>query len=45
MTAEVCDVIVTSMVALHRLGVPDPAARFTEHLHRTAARTLTPRQS
>ncbi|RSS79291.1 NUDIX domain-containing protein [Streptomyces sp. WAC06614] len=39
-TAEVCDVIVTAMVTLHRLGVPDPAGVFAAHLERTAARTL-----
>ncbi|CAL9666234.1 hypothetical protein SUDANB105_07255 [Streptomyces sp. enrichment culture] len=43
-TAEVCDVIVTSMVTLHRLGVPDPAAVFTEHLRGAAARTLAARR-
>ncbi|MBG0855822.1 MazG-like family protein [Streptomyces spinoverrucosus] len=44
-TAEVCDVIVTSMVTLHRLGVPNPEARFAEHLEQAAARTLTSRES
>ncbi|GCB49591.1 MazG-like family protein [Streptomyces sp. NL15-2K] len=44
-TAEVCDVIVTSMVTLHRLGVPDPAAVFTEHLKRAAARTFAAREA
>jgi hypothetical protein len=43
-TAEICDVIVTSMVTLHRLGVPDPAGVFTEHLRRTAARTMAARK-
>ncbi|MER6348099.1 MazG-like family protein [Streptomyces sp. NPDC001595] len=44
-TAEVCDVIVTSMVALHRLGVADPAEVFAEHLRRTAVRTLASRKA
>jgi phosphoribosyl-ATP pyrophosphohydrolase len=44
-TAEICDVIVTSMVALHRLGVPDPAAVFTEHLKQAAARTFAAREA
>jgi hypothetical protein len=43
-TAEICDVIVTSMVALHRLGVPDPAAVFAEHLRGIAARTPAARK-
>ncbi|PAZ09668.1 hypothetical protein CLM62_45135 [Streptomyces sp. SA15] len=44
-TAEICDVIVTSMVALHRLGVPDPETAFTEHLKQAAARTLATREA
>jgi phosphoribosyl-ATP pyrophosphohydrolase len=44
-TAEVCDVIVTSMVALHRLGVPDPETVFVEHLKQAAARTLAAREA
>ncbi|MEV6689538.1 MazG-like family protein [Streptomyces sp. NPDC051130] len=43
--AEVCDVMVTSMVALHRLGVPDPAAVFAAHLQKTAARTFVAREA
>ncbi|MFI8261114.1 MULTISPECIES: MazG-like family protein [unclassified Streptomyces] len=43
--AEVCDVLVTAMVALHRLGVTDPAAMFTAHLAKTAARTLAARKA
>ncbi|MBA0050900.1 hypothetical protein E0L36_08330 [Streptomyces sp. AJS327] len=37
--AEVCDVIVTGMVALRRLN-PDAQAVFEEHLRRIAARDL-----
>ncbi|MFJ8537645.1 MazG-like family protein [Streptomyces sp. NPDC093591] len=44
-TAEVCDVIITSMVTLHRLGVPDPEAVFTEHLKQAAARTVAVREA
>ncbi|WP_406180004.1 MazG-like family protein [Streptomyces sp. NBC_01006] len=43
--AEVCDVLVTAMVTLHRLGVTDPAAVFTAHLEKTSARTLTAREA
>ncbi|MFF1340425.1 MazG-like family protein [Streptomyces sp. NPDC058290] len=43
--SEVCDVLVTAMVALHRLGVADPAALFTAHLEKTAARTLAAREA
>lgn len=34
---ELCDVIVTAMVALHSF-TPDPAGHFTEKIHRIAAR-------
>ncbi|MBT2478374.1 MazG-like family protein [Streptomyces sp. ISL-94] len=43
--SEVCDVLVTAMVALHRLGVADPATVFTAHLEKTAARTLAAREA
>ncbi|MET9961734.1 MazG-like family protein [Streptomyces sp. NPDC006326] len=43
--SEVCDVLVTAMVALHRLGVVDPAAFFAAHLEKTAARTLSVREA
>lgn len=35
--AELCDVIITAMVALHRIG-PEPEAVFAAHLGRVAAR-------
>lgn len=44
LTAEICDVIVTSMVTLHRLEVPDPAGVFARHLRGAAARTLAARE-
>lgn len=37
--AEVCDVIITSMVALQRLN-PDAAAIFNQHVKKIAARDL-----
>ncbi len=43
--AEVCDVMVSSMVALHRLGIPDPAAAFAAHVEKTAARTLAAQEA
>ncbi|MBH1934157.1 MazG-like family protein [Streptomyces sp. AV19] len=38
--AEVCDVIITAMVALQRL-TPDARTAFAEHLDRVAKRDLT----
>jgi NTP pyrophosphatase (non-canonical NTP hydrolase) len=38
---ELCDVIITTMVALTRLS-PDPASAFARHLERVAERALGP---